>query len=95
MKLQELFDAKLAERRRNPELSVRETGHAAALAYLQSQGDITNWGVSMTNIPKLGVNPSSKYNTPIGIYFYPATYYLETKLDNDELEFQDSAPYIQ
>ena len=96
MKLQELFTASLFERRRNPEMSERATGHAAAVAYLQARGQsVATMGVSMTTIPKLGINPGSKYNTPIGIYFYPATYYLETKLDKSELEFQDSAPYIQ
>src|SRR5262245_20076952 len=27
-------------------------------------------------IPKLGINPSTKYNTPIGIYCYPVDYII-------------------
>ncbi|KAI9549443.1 hypothetical protein GHT06_001843 [Daphnia sinensis] len=39
--------------------------------------DPSTIGISMTDIPKLGINPQSGYDTPIGIYFYPCNYYLE------------------
>lgn len=90
MRLLELFEA-----RRNPHLNPKEHGHEAAVAFLQRQRDLSHIGVSMTTIPKLGLNPRSKYNTPIGIYFYPAEYYLDTKDEEDQLEFQDDAPFIQ
>ena len=32
--------------------------------------------VSMTKVDKLGINPTSKYNTPLGIYAYPLSYVL-------------------
>lgn len=37
-----------------------------------------NYFVSMTEIDKLGINPSSKYNTPLGVYAYPLQYVVDT-----------------
>lgn len=93
MKILEL----LSELRRNPELNVVKQGHAAAVEFLNKlpAGELENYGVSMTEIPKLGINPQSRYNTPLGVYFYPASYYLDIKQDGKPLLFQDSAPYIQ
>lgn len=92
MRLQELL-----EKRRNPEKNITRQGHPGAVDYLASLGKARwgNMGVSMTNVAKLGINPGSKYDTPIGVYFYPATYYMETKLAGQQLDFQDSASYIQ
>jgi hypothetical protein len=40
--------------------------------------------VSMTKVDKLGINPSSKYNTPLGIYAYPLSYVLhKVELENE------------
>lgn len=33
--------------------------------------------VSFTSIPKLGINPQSKWDTPNGIYAYPISYYFK------------------
>lgn len=93
MKLLELFEA-----RSNPDLNQKgSTGHIAAREFLgRMDGDTRDlYGVSMTEIPKLGVNPRSSYNTPIGIYYYPAQYYLDRLTDYDKLDFQHDAPYIQ
>jgi hypothetical protein len=93
MKVTEL----LAELRRNPEQNkpVNQREHLAD--YLRelgkSGGDIANMGVSMTTQPKLGINPKSKYDTPIGIYFYPAKYFL--KHAEQGLPFMDEASNIQ
>lgn len=43
-----------------------------------------NYFVSMTEIDKLGINPSSKYNTPLGIYSYPLQYVVD-KIQNGSL----------
>lgn len=89
MKIQDIVEA-----RRNPELNVKAKGHAAAVEYLKKYG-VDNTGISMTKIPKLGLNPKSKFDTPVGIYFYPARYYLERVANNKQLPFQHDAPYIQ
>jgi hypothetical protein len=93
MKVTEL----LAELRRNPEQNkpVNQREHLAD--YLRelgkSGGEIFSMGVSMTAQPKVGINPGSKYDTPIGIYYYPANYFL--KHADEGLPFMDEAPYLQ
>ena len=97
MLLNEIF-LSLDEARRNPDKNKKLAGHAGAVQFLQGLGkDITDYGVSMTTLPKLGINPGSKYNTPVGIYFYPADYYLRRKAGSGKgkLDFQDDAQYIQ
>lgn len=87
--------SQILEKRSNPKINTGKQGHKQAVKMLLSISDTSNYGVSMTSIPKLGINPQSSFDTPVGIYFYPADYYLETKQNNDNLEFQDDAPYIQ
>lgn len=50
---------------------------------------------SMTAINKLGVNPQSTYDTPIGIYCYPLTEEYKEKLFTGNLPFAARQPYIQ
>lgn len=75
-------DFKIAEARRNPEqnpkISVNEYIEQA-LAQAEPLGDTNfkNLFVSFTDLPKLGINPQSHYNTPIGIYAYPAEYVID------------------
>lgn len=92
MKLLELFEA-----RRNPEINTDKTkGHAAALPLVKQLADQSpNVGVSMTELSKLGINPRSKYYTPIAICFYPANFYIEKKEKGSDLPFQEYANYIQ
>jgi len=43
-----------------------------ALEYLrQTHARPESLVVTYTNVDKVGINPKSKYNTPLGIYFYP------------------------
>lgn len=84
----------IGEARRNPHMSERIKGHEEALQFLQKYGT-KNVGVSMTSIEKLGINPGSEYDTPLGIYFYPADYYVETISSGRELPFVSDASYIQ
>lgn len=72
---------------------ITELGHPAALAFLAGK-DLSRYAVTMTSLPKVGVNPRSKYNTPVGIYFYPAEYYVETLHNGESLPFQHGANYI-
>lgn len=85
----------ILEARRNPDLNKRRNGHTAALEFLQNTKNVNMYGVSMTDLPKLGINPGSRYNTPVGVYFYPASYYIKTKKNGYELPFKDEAKYIQ
>jgi len=90
----------IEEARRNPEQNPRqETGHDGAVLKLReySRDELKRIGISMTIIDKIGVNPRSIYNTPNGVYFYPADYYLELKGKRNAkaLPFMDDAPNIQ
>jgi hypothetical protein len=50
---------------------------------------------SFTVLPKLGINPQSKYNTPIGVYSYPIDYIINN-IDEERftVPFQENAPYL-
>jgi hypothetical protein len=98
MLLQELLQklSKVDEARRNPEQNEKIAGHPAAVKFLKGK-DLKSYGVSMTKIPKLGINPGSNYNTPVGIYYYPAEFYMSHKDSSTptKLPFVDDAEYIQ
>jgi hypothetical protein len=58
---------------------------------------VLNLFVSLTSIPKLGINPTSRYNTPIGIYAYPAEYVIQKvgrKLPLNKLPFAGDEPWV-
>ena len=57
-----------------------------------------SWGVSMTILPKLGINPGRgvSEDTPKGIYFYPLSYMIPWMYHNrKELPWGNDFPYIQ
>ena len=92
MKYQDLF-----ELRRNPEQNPKVAGKQQVIDILKNMKHTERgqYGISMTEIPKLGINPQSQYHTPLGIYFYPADYFYTIVSSGRELPFQDKAPYIQ
>jgi hypothetical protein len=53
----------LLEARSNPDLNPKVSSYMVLRDYYRQ--------VSFTKIPKLGVNPQTKFNTPLGIYAYP------------------------
>lgn len=65
MLLRELFEA-----RKKPELNPKVSINQA----IQQAKNQPNTFVSFTQVDKLGVNPRSSYDTPIGIYAYPIGY---------------------
>jgi len=58
----------LFEKRSHPELNIKETTYEQLKKYLDSGKE---YYISFTQIDKIGINPLSRYNTPIGIYTYP------------------------
>jgi hypothetical protein len=68
----------LIEVRKNPEQNPKVSVNSYILDRLKttndSVGGTPNLFVSFTSIDKLGINPTSQYKTPIGIYSYPADY---------------------
>lgn len=74
MRITELIEAR-KNPEQNPKVSINQEidDHVAASsepAY-----------VSFTALDKLGINPGSKYNTPLGIYAYPAAYVQQETTD--------------
>lgn len=95
MKIRQLF-----EKRKNPHLNPK-VGFTATMdkrlsnAYNLPNSQIPNEFVSFTAINKLGINPKSKYNTPIGIYAYPLSYVKDEvgEGSTSKLPFAGSQPY--
>lgn len=63
----------LAEDRRNPQLNPRVDPLSAFSMYKNKP----NMFITYTDLPKIGVNPRSQWDTPFGIYSYPLDYVLE------------------
>lgn len=94
---QQIQELRRSEREQMPAPDkLAEVGHGAAVEFLKSipASERDRYVVTMTTLPKVGVNPRSEYNTPIGVYFYPAEYYMR-RAAKGGLPFQDDAPYIQ
>ena len=93
--------SEIIEARKNPELNPKVSVNQYIDQAMSSAGkvpgtDITNLFVSFTQLPKLGINPGSKYNTPLGIYAYPADYVVEStrgRYSMANLPFAGKQPY--
>lgn len=90
------------EARSNPEQNPKLDVDQAIMAAYESLGQKSKSkvGLSMTHVDKLGVNPRSTYDTPLGIYAYPFDWvYNEAKAKKptrgfkDILPFEGNAPY--
>jgi hypothetical protein len=77
MLLREMFEA-----RKNPEQNPKTSVNDILLNYEAKTTDmvagIKNIFVSFVKIDKLGINPKSDFDTPIGIFGYPLTYIKST-----------------
>lgn len=94
MKLLEVLP--LLESRKNPEQNPKLSAYEQLLKYAHNP----NVYISMTYLPKLGINPMSEYNTPIGIYCYPLKavwdlYHFDENKSLKELPYVADARYIQ
>jgi hypothetical protein len=88
------------EARKNPEKNPKVSVNTELLNALgklyKNTGKNSNLFISFTSVDKLGINPTSKYNTPLGIYSYPALYVIQ-ELGNTypmtELPFAGDSEY--
>lgn len=63
-----------------------------ALQYIEKKHpNPQNLVVTFTELDKVGINPRSYYETPLGIYFYPLNYVVER---NMKVPFAGDKPYI-
>jgi hypothetical protein len=60
----------ISEARRNPDQNPRQYALDQLEKYLEQD---VYYYISYTAIDKIGINPRSRYDTPIGIYAYPLT----------------------
>ena len=92
------FANQLDEARVNPEQNYKfGSGKYELAAFAESISDKSNWGVSMTLLPKLGINPQPgvSEDTPKGIYFYPLDYFLSMVKNKKRLPWGDHLEYMQ
>jgi hypothetical protein len=95
------FDEGVAEARKNPEQNTKYQSGWAELAAWAHKNNVWlkphEWAISMTYVPKLGINPGPgiSEDTPRGIYFYPFHWAYSVKMDKEALPWADNAPYIQ
>ena len=89
----------VAEARSNPDQNKKHVaGKVDLLIYAENNiEDTRNWGVSMTALPKLGINPRAgiSEDTPKGIYFYPLEYFISMINHEKPLPWANNYPYIQ
>ena len=52
------------------------------------------YAFTMINVPKIGINPKTSYETPAGVYFYPLTELNVKKLISNTLPFASNAKYF-
>jgi hypothetical protein len=63
-----------------------------ALQYIRKNHPFPNTlAVTFTKIDKIGLNPQSKWKTPLGIYLYPLDYVIEKKMN---VPFAANEPHI-
>lgn len=92
------FTKQLDEARVNPEQNYKfGSGKLELAAAAEDIRDKSNWGVSMTLLPKLGINPKPgvSEDTPKGIYFYPLDYFLSMVKNKKRLPWGDHLEYMQ
>ena len=92
----------LQEARKNPELNPKISPMDYIQYRLENCDKLSNGKpnlfASFTNIDKLGVNPKSDFNTPIGIYSYPADYVVKQVKQHGgnmrKLPFAGNSPFV-
>lgn len=82
---------KILEARRNPAQNTK-IGGIEVIQKLYHEVDPDNTFVSFTVLDKLGVNPSTIYKTPVGIYAYPF-WYVHENISKDHESLEQVVPY--
>ena len=59
-----------------------------------SSDGIAKYAITMTTLNKVGVNPTSGYQTPFGIYLYPLTSEIYSDLLKNTLPFASEQPSV-
>ena len=98
MRAEEFITEKRKNPNQNPKTSINDIIiNAYNNAEFDPNMDVKNCFVSFTELDKLGINPKSEWNTPIGIYAYPASFVVketDTETGMDYLPFAGDSPYV-
>ena len=95
-----MYISEIVEARKNPEQNpktsinriIYDAYHTAAVNNDYVPGtEVLNVFISMTQYPKLGINPRSGYNTPLGIYAYPCEYVK--RMAGSRKSLKDALPF--
>ena len=87
MRLKEIFT--IEEARREPARNIRYTP-ADIINRYANRDDVF---VHFSNTPKLGMNPKSHYNTPMGLYSYPVKYVADA-ISRGERTLHKRVPFM-
>ena len=90
LKEEELEEKTRAEKEGVPLPSTSE----ALEKYVADDFKAPEYFMQFSDINKLGINPSSKYNTPLGIYSYPITKQIFRLFTKGKLPFAQDRKYI-
>lgn len=88
MKLFDILAEARSHAKQNPKTSINQHITDALTKAGKDKARIAgvyNCFVSLTVVDKLGINPQSRYDTPLGIYSYPAEYVHKVAADDREL----------
>ncbi len=89
MNLNHLFEA-----RRNPEINTGDrfgSGVADVAAWATRGRDLF---VTFTELPKVGINPLSKYKTPLGVYTYPLDNEMADDIRSNSIPFAGASQWM-
>ena len=89
-----LFELFLDEKRGTKEL----VGYRGSLEWIRKNiqpDQYSQYGVTLTKIDKIGINPRSTYNTPLGVYFYPLDYYVREVSASRLMPYPEDPKYIK
>ena len=87
------FSSFLIEKRRNPDKNPKIPAYKA----LEKYKDDEDVYISFTDIDKIGINPRSKFNTPLAIYTYPLKEIwggFDHNAKHVKVPFAEKSPYI-
>lgn len=98
MKVYEILSEKRKLPKQNPKTPINDIviNQYNSAPYLDIIED-KNCFVSFTSVDKLGINPKSEWDTPLGIYAYPAFFVVEqigNDLEMDKLPFAGDSPFV-
>lgn len=80
------FNQLLQEKRRNAQQNIERETSLSFIQRLWKDENYYSVFMTLTSVPKLGINPVNQYNTPTGVYCYCLRDYIKDIIKNDMSE---------